>query len=132
MRERGRADARSGEGAGDEVPLRSREQIRLDLERRGVAPEFSRPVAERLAPVVSDLHEAGYRAVLQAVAASHGVHQDDLRALGHRSADIEQIQRLMRGFAGELRKLEEAIRILNAYVTRMRTRAMRERPRTLH
>lgn len=46
--------------------------------------------------------------------------------------DVEEIQRLMRGFAGELRKLEEGLRILNAYVTRMRSRADTDGPHTLH
>ena len=125
-----------GRGAqpGSPADLRSRRmsEIRADLEERGVAPEFSRSVAERLGPIVSDLHGDAYEAVLEAVAASFGVHDDDLRMLGQHSADVDQIQRLMKGFVGELRKLEEAIRILSAYVTRMRSRAVRQHPRSLH
>lgn len=112
--------------------LRASREVRADLEERGVAPEFSRSVAERLTPIVADLRDEAYGAVLQAVAASYGVHHDDMRTLGQRSGDADHLQRLMRGFAGELRKLEEALRILNAYVTRMRSRAVRRDPRTLH
>lgn len=112
--------------------MRACRDVRSDLEERGVAPEFSRSVAERLTPVVADLREEAYGLVLQAVAASYGVHHDDLRTLGQRAGDVDHLQRLMRGFAGELRKLEEALRILNAYVTRMRSRAVGRSPRTLH
>ncbi len=125
-----------GRGAGGRAPAgapgRQLAEIRADLEQRGVGPEFSRSVAERLTPIVSQLEDDAYGAVLKAVAASYGVHDDDLRTLGQRTGDVDQIQRLMKGFVGELRKLEEAIRILSAYVTRMRTRAVRQRPRSLH
>jgi len=114
------------------VPGRQISEIQAALEDRGVGPEFSRSVAQRLTPIVSQLEDDAYGAVLKAVAASYGVHDDDLRTLGQRTGDVDQIQRLMKGFVGELRKLEEAIRILSAYVTRMRTRAVRQRPRSLH
>lgn len=129
-----RFEARRGErpGVAPRGRLRQVAEIRADLEERGVAPEFSRSVAERLSPIVRDLRGDAYAAVLQAVAASYGVHDDDLRALGQSTGDVDQIQRLMKGFVGELRKLEEAIRILSAYVTRMRTRAVRHGPRSLH
>lgn len=118
--------------AGAAPDARSSSQVQADLEQRGVNPEFSRSVAERLTPVVSELDADAYGAVLQAVTASYGVHDDDLRMLGQRTGDVDQIQRLMKGFVGELRKLEEAIRILSAYVTRMRSRAVRQRPRSFH
>jgi hypothetical protein len=114
------------------APLRSVQQVRTHLEELGVAAEFSRTVAERVTPLVLDLHDEAYTAVLQAVAASYGVHNDDLEKLGRRAHDAAQLQRLMRGFAGELRKLDEALRTLNAYVTRMRTRSAPPSSRTLH
>jgi hypothetical protein len=48
------------------------------------------------------------------------------------TSDVDEIQRLMKGFAGELRKLEEGLRILSAYVTRMRSRSESDEERTLH
>lgn len=107
-------------------------RIRADLERHGVAPEFSQPVADRLNRIASDLSPQEYAAVLTGVAAAYGVHRDDADAAGQSSNDVEEIQRLMLGFAGELRKLEEGLRILSAYVTRMRSRADASAPRTLH
>jgi hypothetical protein len=48
------------------------------------------------------------------------------------TTDIEEIHRLMKGFAGELRKLEEGLRTLSAYVTRMRSRSESSEEHTLH
>jgi hypothetical protein len=56
----------------------------------------------------------------------------DEAAAGPDPGDVEELQRLMRGFAGELRKLEEGLRILSAYVTRMRHRSESGEERTLH
>ncbi|HET6304749.1 MAG TPA: hypothetical protein VFG80_08200 [Myxococcota bacterium] len=48
------------------------------------------------------------------------------------AAELDELQRLMAGFAGELRKLEEALRILDAYLARMRTQTGSSRGHTLH
>ncbi|MDH3213986.1 MAG: hypothetical protein OEM05_16025 [Myxococcales bacterium] len=105
-----------------------RRRIRADLESKGVAPEFSQPVADRLAEIVPDFSSAEYGAVLDGVAAAFGVHQREFDPAG----DVQEIEHLMDGFANELRKLEEGLRILSAYVHRMRTRATRGSAATLH
>jgi hypothetical protein len=48
------------------------------------------------------------------------------------SGELDELQRLMAGFAGELRKLEEALRILDAYLARMRSQAVSSHGQTLH
>jgi hypothetical protein len=107
---------------------RRRSRICADLESKGVAPEFSQPVADRLADIAPDFSSGEYEAVLDGVAAAYGVHQRDFDTVG----DVIEIQRLMDGFTGELRKLEEGLQILSAYVHRMRTRATRGNAATLH
>ena len=107
---------------------RQRSRIRADLESKGVAPEFSQPVADRLAEIAPDFSSAEYEAVLDGVAAAYGVHQRDFDTPG----DVNEIQRLMDGFTGELRKLEEGLQILSTYVHRMRTRVARGHATTLH
>ncbi len=107
---------------------RRRSRIRADLESKGVAPEFSQPVADRLADIAPDFSSGEYEAVLDGVAAAYGVHQRDFDTAG----DVYEIQRLMDGFTGELRKLDEGLQILSAYVHRMRARATRGNAATLH
>jgi hypothetical protein len=83
-------------------------------------------LAERLEPVTESLSSDAYDAALDGVAAACDVCVEDLRVLEHRSQDVDEIQRLMQGFAGELRKLEEGLRIVSAYVLRMHDKASKE------
>jgi ubiquinone biosynthesis protein UbiJ len=111
------------------------ERIRRDLEERGVASEFSRSVSDRLEPFAGDLTADVYEAVLSGVAMAYGVHRrGDLAALqGESSSDLDEMHRLMSDFASELHKLDEALEVLAAYLTRLRTQALPpERVRTLH
>jgi hypothetical protein len=109
-----------------------RSRIRADLESRGVAPEFSQPVALRLESIASDLSPDEYAAVLNGVATAYGVHREDREGPRESASDVDEIQRLMQDFASELRKLEEGLQILSAYLCRMRNRAVREPSHTVH
>lgn len=118
---------------------RSREReaarIREDLEKLGVAPEFSHSVSERLERFTGELAPDTYEAVLSGVAMAYGVHRKGLEGFKKTARDLDEVQRLMSGFASELRKLDEALRTLAAYVARMRRQtANRTVPenRTLH
>jgi hypothetical protein len=110
-------------------------RIREDLEKLGVAPEFSRSVSARLERFAAELAPDTYEAVLSGVAMAYGVHRKGLQGFKKTARDLEEVQRLMGGFASELRKLDEALRTLAAYVARMRrqtaNRAVPEN-RTLH
>ena len=106
--------------------------VRSDLESRGVGLEFARPVAERLGAIASDLTRREYHAILDGVVAAYRVHDSVGGALPEEADVIHEIQGLMTGFIGELRKLEEGLQILSAYVTRMGKTAARETPSTLH
>ncbi len=108
------------------------EGIRRDLEKLGVSPAFSEPVADRIAAARAELDAESYAAVLDGVAVAFDAHRVDCEALERSSRDLDEIQRLMQGFAGELRKLEEGLRVVSAYVLRMHSKAKGERDRTLH
>ncbi len=114
---------------------RDAKKIRQDLEKLGVAPEFSRPVSGRLERFSADLSRDTYDAVISGVALAYGVQRKGLQGVKESSRDLDEMQRLMGGFASELRKLDEALRTLAAYVARMRRQtAERAAPaqRTLH
>ena len=105
------------------------ERIRRDLEQRGVAPDFSRSVSDRLEPFTEELSIDAYEAILSGVAMAYGVHR---RGPGPPAvADFDSMQRLMSDFADELHKLDEALEMLAAYVVRLRTEA-RPTDRMLH
>jgi len=121
---------RGGEPQQEEPELE--EQIRRDLESLGVSSGFSGPVAERISSLAGDLDAETYSAVLDGVAVAFDAHRGDCQEIEDRARDLDEIQRLMQGFAGELRKLEEGLRIVSAYVLRMHSKATGERGRLLH
>jgi len=97
-----------------------------------VSPGFSEPLAQRLERLRSEPGSATYSAALEGAAAAYDAYRGDAELLEDRSRDVEEIQRLMQGFAGELLKLEEGLRIISAYVSRMHNRASREGSEVLH
>ncbi|RIL06497.1 MAG: hypothetical protein DCC71_06760 [Proteobacteria bacterium] len=115
------------------MPARDRARIQADLERLGVPKPLREALGQRLADLAADLPEDAYRAALAGVAAAHDVHR-----LGEESAqrtlrDYQEIQRLLGAFSGEMKKLDEALRVLAAYVQRMRSRAQAaDRADTVH
>jgi len=114
-----RSTSAKGRGGSQARGTGRRRRIRVDLERKGVSPEFSEPVADRLAVIAPDFTSTEYAAVLDGVAAAYGVHREDTEATG----DAAEILRLMEGFSGEMRKIEEGLRVLSAYAQRMQSRA---------
>jgi hypothetical protein len=119
---------RSGPGRGAaQRTSRHRDRIRSDLEGKGIHPDFSAGVAEKLEPMSAEFGTPAYVAALEGVAAAYAVVQSDREALATHGRDVDEIQRLMKGFAGELRKLEEGLRIVSAYVGRMHDKAIGEK-----
>jgi hypothetical protein len=111
---------------GIEAPSRDRCDIAEDLERLGVRGAVVTRLAAELERSCGELDAAAYGAALEGAVAAYdatGREEDE---------DVREIQRLMEGFAGELQKLEEGLRIVSAYVIRMQERARRDRQRFLH
>lgn len=111
--------------------------IRAELESRGVSESVSGPVAARLesrlelgadeADVSTTTSADSYELLMDGVA-------EALRVLDSRSLvdiperedfspepDLQEIERLMAAFVGELSKLDEVLDVLNAHVERMRS-----------
>jgi hypothetical protein len=95
--------------------------IREDLERRGVPTDFSGSVSARLAEIAGDLSASEYAAVLEGVAVAYGVHRQ--RETRNAREESKEIHRMVQDFAVELKKLDEGLRILSAYLVRMRERS---------
>lgn len=114
LRPEGRARARSDERL---------ERIQADLARLGVAEEVRGDLARRLETVARHLSPDAYDAALAGVAVAHGLHHEEEQVLRRSLRDLEEIHRLIGAFSDELRKLDEALRILSTYVGRMRSRA---------
>ena len=98
----------------------STENVRIhsDLRERGIAEELRAAFAERLAPISASGPPEAYAAALDAVVLAY---RNGAPAAPTGPVSLNELQQLMTGFADELRKLEEAMRTLDAYVTRMRS-----------
>ena len=107
-----------------EVGPRAPEALRGELERLGLARAEAEPLAERLARLSRDLPEREYRALLQGV------------ILGQRAArqpsSSPELQRILEDFASELQKLDEGLRLVTAYLSRLREQTTVEPARSLH
>jgi len=110
----------------DDVPSllgdRLRERIQSDLERLGLAAQVSENLARRLESTAAKLSADEYAAVLGSVATACGVSRDDGDVQGIAPADIADVERLMQGFREEVQKLDEGLRVLSAYVSRLQKR----------
>ena len=127
MRDKSELEARTSESR--ELDL---EQVRSDLEDLGIDPEFSRPVARRLVSIAPGLTDVEYAAILDGVTAAYSVHRD---RTGPSDAGIgrgNELRRLMEGCTTELRKLDEGLQMLSAYLLRMCALASREESGNLH
>ena len=101
------------------------EALRGELERLGLAPAEARVLSERLADLARELPEREYRALLEGV------------ILGRRAArtPVErtpELHRMLEDFATELKKLDEGLRLVTAYLSRLREKTSVEPARTLH
>lgn len=112
---------------------RDRQQIRRDLERLGVGEELRDALCRRLEPIAVTLSEDAYQAALAGIAAADEVHCVGEAALERSMGDLREIQRLLGAFSDEMRKLDEALRVLSTYVQRIRTKSSAPvRPRSVH
>ncbi len=114
------------------TPEMDSERVRSDLENRGVDPAFSRPVAQRLVAIVPDLSAPEYAAILDGVSAAYGVCREILGSNDAHFRHENELQRLMEGFTGELRKLDEGLQMLSTYLVRMGALSSREDSGSLH
>ena len=127
MREKSGFQARAHES-----PEADPERLRSDLEDRGIDPEFSRSVARRLVAIAPDLSAPEYAAILEGVLVAYGVHREISGPNDAQFRRGNELRRLMEGFTGELRKLDEGLQMLSAYLVRMRALLSREGFGSLH
>jgi hypothetical protein len=100
------------------------ERLRAELERLGLPPSQAAPLAAQLVELASRRPEPEVRALLDGVV----LGQRAARAGGPSGTELS---RILEDFASELKKLDEGLRVLGAFLTRLRGPEESE-PRTLH
>ncbi|MBT38322.1 MAG: hypothetical protein CL938_07240 [Deltaproteobacteria bacterium] len=100
--------------------------IARELEKRGVPRDASLPLAERLARYCRNFDRHRLAAALDGAAAAWAVQYGDAGASTRSTRGVREIERLMQGFAEEMRKLEEGLHVVSAYLIRMQNAARSE------
>ncbi len=102
------------------------DELRRELERLGLPPSDAGPLAERLTGLSRNLPEREYRALLEGVVLG--------QRAGREPARSPELQRMLEDFACELQKLHEGLRLISAFLSRLReqTQPALEPARTLH
>jgi len=127
----GNVPVSTSSSAPHELP-RVRDRIRRELEQRGVSPELAAALALRLEELVAALGASSCQAVCAAALAASGAPRTLETTPARSPIELDEIQRLMAAFVGELRKLDEALQILSAYLARIREQAGGMAPQSVH
>lgn len=101
---------------------RDRARIERDLDRLGVAADAREILCRRLEVLAPALSEEAYQAALAGALVANDLYAQSARHVERSVRDYQEIQRLLSVFSAEMKKLDEALRVLSAYVQRIRTR----------
>jgi hypothetical protein len=112
------------------------DDMRLDLARqlagRGVKADLAERLAADLVASWSSLTLEARRGAIAGVALASAVHQEHVDALRRSQQDLADIERMMAGFASELKKVDEAVKILATFVGRIRAQRATDPGRVVH
>jgi hypothetical protein len=114
----------------EDVALRDR--ISSDLQARGVVLPAADVLAGRVATDLEGEQDVDYARILDGVALGFRAQSTLAEDLSRSATDLQEIERLMSSFAGELTKLDEVLEVLAAYLRRMRTASPGSGSRMLH
>jgi hypothetical protein len=95
-----------------------------ELERLGLAPADAAALAERLVRLPRELREREARALLEGVVLGQRVARQPVRS--------PELLRMLEDLASEVQKLDEGLRVIAAFLARLREQTALEPARTLH
>ena len=95
-----------------------RDRIRADLERLGVRESARDELSRRLERLAERLSADAYDGALAGIVLAEGLHQEN-RSASESVRDAREVEHLLRGFAEEVRKLDEVMQTLSAYAKRL-------------
>lgn len=112
--------------------LALRERLSADLQGRGLPVAAADVMAARLAPELEGKPHAELESILDGVSLGFRAQSTVAKELARSSTELQEMERLMGAFAGELSKLDEVLEVLAAYLRRMRTTSPPSGSQILH
>ena len=114
-------------------PEPHRDQLCDELVRLGLAPTDAEPLADELLRLARELPAAEYRALVEGVVLGQRIR----RPAAEPASTLEgppgpALGNILEDFASELKKLDEGLRVLTAYLVRLRDETRSAGDHTLH
>jgi hypothetical protein len=126
----------SAAGAGGRPPETpddgDRAELLRELARCGVGSELAERLATDLLAVSATLTPAARRGAVTGMALASAAHLEHAEALRRSQQDLAEIERMMGAFATELKKVDEAVKILATFVARIRQQSTTPPHRVVH
>lgn len=110
----------------------ARSELRRELERQGISGALAERLASDLAAACASLTPEARRGAITGLAVASAVHREHAETLRRSQRDLAEIERLMAGFAAELKKVDEAVKILSTFVGRIREQSAPDSDRIVH
>lgn len=99
---------------------RTLETIQADLVARRVEPALARRLAQAIEKHTSSLDGPRYQGVVAGVALAVTAQRREVEQLRKAADELGEVKRLLGNFTDEMKKLDEALETLAAYVVRMK------------
>ena len=107
-------------------------EIAAELSRRGVPAPSCDVLASALVLRMASLPKEGREGLLDGVAMAFEFQEGTQLHLLRRLREVEEVEKMMGAFSGELSKLDEVLEVLATYVQRMRGSGSSAEDRRLH
>ena len=106
--------------------------LTAELQRRGLPPSSCQAILPAVEARVASLSPDGVACLLDGVALAFEFHQGTHVQLLRTIREVQEVEKMMGAFSGELLKLDEVLEVLSAYVRRMRSSGWLEDGEVLH
>ena len=119
----------------DQVELQEealRQRVCADLAKSGLLGEEAKRIADAIIEQLRLTGAQGYEDLIAGVRFSHQARAEVMADWDRMQRELRQLERLMSGFGTEIRKLDEVLEVLAAYVRRMRSSIGDGEERLLH
>ncbi|MEM7413043.1 MAG: hypothetical protein AAF430_22615 [Myxococcota bacterium] len=111
------------------TPDPHRVQLSEELVRLGLSRDEAEPLAGELLRMAEKLPAAEYRALVEGVVLGQRLRR---AGSGIHESGTSSLTPILEDFASELKKLDEGLRVLTAYLVRLRDETRGSRDQTLH
>lgn len=109
-----------------------RAELRRELEFLGIAGDVAERLAGDLVANSAALTPEARRGAVTGMALASAMHQERAEVLLQSQRDLADIERMMAGFAAELKKVDEAVKILSTFVSRIQEQSAPDPNRVVH